>query len=137
MCKQEGEFASVVCSAKFNCIDFWLIFRCKVSPAEQSWLSLSQGLCHSRNLQGAAAELWSWQVSPSGERIKLPLVSWSLVIMVLMSGAWVGSGSCSGGFKAPQDYRRSCLMMVPVLQGNGNWSILARTSSTSCRMPIG
>ncbi|AWP09665.1 Hypothetical protein SMAX5B_014520 [Scophthalmus maximus] len=57
--------------------------------------------------------------------------------MVLMSGAWVGFGSGIGGFEAPHGYRRSCLMMVPVLQGIGNWSILACISTTSCSMPIG
>lgn len=72
-----------------------------LSQGESCRAGLPEPLSQQEPIKGTAAELLSWQVSPSSERIagiKLPLVLWSLVSMVLMSGAWVGSGCGSGGF---------------------------------------
>lgn len=124
-------------------MNFYQLMSCcqKMRPAEQLSLSLLQRLCHSRILHKLqllrCCPGRSLHLVRESQGIKVPLFSWSLVSMVLMSGAWVGFGSGIGGFKAPQDYGRSRLMMVPVLQGIGNWSILACISSTSCSMPIG
>lgn len=91
-------------------------------------------------LKGATAESASWWASLFTEIIAGNQVATTFMVLCHYGFGVEGPGWDCGivvGLKLPRLTEGACLMMVPVLQGIGNCSILACNSFTSCNMPIG